>query len=166
MQKHLLAGLVFFFVSLTVWGIATEEEDPPQKVRFFKNVDPDRTITQVLSRGQFRKGYGNSVDVVELDASMRPITGDTISLWVQHYEPGQKASRLLRKSQEYDLLVHCFPQQVPDGVRTDNVLPKADSLVYVYPLRGTQYSVVSGQKSDLLKFLSVFNQKNQYQDLR
>ncbi len=143
-------------------GIAVSGDDSEKRnVRFFKNADPDRTVTQVLVRGQLRPGYGNSVDLVEVNRRLEPITGDTLSVWVQHYAPGQEGqqARLLRKSQEYDLLVHCFPKSVPDGVRTDNVLPEADSLVHVYPLTGSDYTVITGQDGRVLDFMSVFNQR-------
>lgn len=143
-------------------GIAVSGESSGDRpARFFKNVDPDRTVAQVLVRGQLRPGYGNSVDLVEVGPDLEPITGDTLSVWVQHYAPGQKRqqARLLRKSQEYDLLVHCFPGAVPDGVRTDNVLPAADSLVHVYPLTGSDYTVITGQDGRVLDFMSVFNQR-------
>lgn len=124
-------------------------------VRFFKNVDPDRTAAQVLVRGGMRPGYGNSVDLVEVNSQLQPITGDTLHVWVQHYSPDKAPSqeaRLLRKSQTHDMLVHCFPNSVADGVRTDNAIPTADSLVYVYPLVDSDYVAIAGQEMKALKF--------------
>jgi hypothetical protein len=165
--KGLLAGcLLGLAILVGVLSVPAEDRRPDlpgakEKVRFFKNVDPDRTVAQVLVRGQMRPAYGNVVDLVEVDSHLKPKTGDTLSVWVQHYAPGQEKqkTRLLRKSQQHDLLVHCFPQSVPDGVRTDNVLPAADSLVHVYPLTGSDYTAISGSRSRALEFMSAYNLK-------
>lgn len=155
------AGIAWLAVLLLLIGLPRKNSSAPEptgpQVRFFKNVDPDRSMTQVLLRGKMRPGYGNTVDVVEVGSDMEPLTGDTLRAWVQHYKPGQEAqkAKLLRKSQSHDLLVHCYPGAVPDGVRTDNVLPKADSLVHVYPMVGSDYTVVSGQARDLLNFMTA-----------
>jgi hypothetical protein len=55
---------------------------------------------------------------------------------------------------------------VPDGVRTDNVLPEADSLVHVYPLTGSDYTAISGSRSRALEFMSAYNAERSYSTLR
>jgi hypothetical protein len=165
--KGLLTGCLFGLAIVALVKFLPIEDQRPglasgkEEIRFFKNVDPDRTVAQVLVRGQMRPGYGNVVDLVEVDSHLKPKTGDTLEVWVQHYAPGQEnqKTRLLRKSQEYDLLVHCFPQSVPDGVRTDNVLPEADSLVHVYPLMADDFTAISGSRSRALEFMSAYNVK-------
>lgn len=151
-----LVGLALALTGAAVAGCGDDVEKGPQ-VRFFKNVDPDHSMTQILLRGKLRPGYGNAVDIVEVDRSLDPITGDTLQAWVQHYRPGQEKqkTRLLRKSQTHDLLVHCFPDEMPPGVREDNVVPETDSLVFVYPLVGSDYTVVSGEETDVLDFMTA-----------
>jgi hypothetical protein len=82
----ILIGVLFLPAEDQRPGLASGKEE----VRFFKNVDPDRTVAQVLVRGQMRPAYGNVVDLVEVDSRLKPKTGDTLSVWVQHYAPGQE----------------------------------------------------------------------------
>lgn len=158
------AGIGLSLITIFAWSVTdihhTNPAEKTTEVRFYENVDPDRTVAQVLVRGKMRPGYGNSVDLVAVNAQLEPITGDTLEAWVQHYTPDttrhdQTAARLLRKSQQYDMLVHCFPEAVPEGVRTDNALPEADSLVYVYPIVNSDYTVISGEQRKTLQFMTT-----------
>jgi len=152
--KTALVGVL----ALAIGVVGSLEKRPREtEVRFFRNVDPDRTVAQVLIRGKMRPGYGNRVDLVEVGSDLKPITGDTLRIWVQHYRPGQKKqrARLLRKSAEYDLLVHCYPQDVPASVTNKNVFPKAKNLIHVYPLVNSDYTAIASSESEVLNFMTA-----------
>lgn len=66
---------------------------------------------------------------IELDENGVPITGDTLTVWTQHFskEMGHLDSNALFA----DMIVSCYPNHVSNGLRSRHIFPSHDDLLRV-----------------------------------
>jgi hypothetical protein len=116
------------------------------QTRYFQEVH-DATYPgayQALSRLSYN---GDFILLVETDAARRPIS-DTLLVWIQHHGPDQPLAKQARWA---DLIISCYPEQLPDAVRSHHALPEAHGKVWLYFVED-RHLIVSDQRQPALDF--------------
>ena len=97
-----------------------------QETRYFRYTDHPVRATWVLYMTKLMGQGGAYVYVVETDARGKPMTGDTLRVWVQHY--GENGTLYL-PPQDPSMIICCYPELLPDDLRKRHVLPDAEGII-------------------------------------
>lgn len=66
--------------------------------------------------------------VIETDRRGVAVTGDTLFAYVAHFAPGQPINGGMLAA---DLLIMCYPDELPQFLRERHALPEATGLIFV-----------------------------------
>jgi len=132
-------------VNQTEASTPSEIAEAPQ-TRYFQEAHDAKYpgAYQALSR----LGYnGDYILLIETDAARTPIS-DTLLVWIQHHGPGQPLAKQARWA---DLIISCYPELLPDGIRRRHALPKAHGKVWLYFVED-RHLIISDQRQPALDF--------------
>lgn len=92
---------------------------PEQPERWFQYTDYDK------GRATFRMGFHR---VIETDWRGEPITGDTLTAYIDHFNRGDFVNGKMLAS---DLLIMCYPDDLPPFLQEKHVFPDATGLIWI-----------------------------------
>jgi hypothetical protein len=116
---HIACVLVLLFLSSCT--------GPQVNQRYFKEPNGKQTWN-ALNCLSCEGAYAN---LIEVNENKKPITGDTISVWVQHFKE-RGVSKIQREATSADLIVSCYPNRINDPNLTEkHVFPDHDGIVCV-----------------------------------
>jgi len=96
----LLAIFVSSFVSLSCSGPQTGQ-------RYFKEPSGKQTwnaLNCLSCKGEYAR-------LVEVDQEKKPLTGDTVLVWLQHFQE-RGVSRIQPEARKAELIVSCYPNKI------------------------------------------------------
>lgn len=126
-------------------AVSSEIAETPQTRYFLEVQDANYPgAYQALSRLSYN---GDFILLVETDAARNPIS-DTLLVWIQHHGPDQP---LAKQSKWAELIVSCYPELLPDGLRSHHALPEAQGKVWLYFVEN-RYLVISDKRQPALDF--------------
>jgi hypothetical protein len=125
---------------------APSEIAETRQTRYFQEVQEANYpgAYQALSRLSYN---GDFILLVETDAARTPIS-DTLLVWIQHHGPDQSPAKQAKWA---DLIISCYPELLPENVRSRHVLPEAHGKVWLYFVED-RHLIVSDQRQPALDF--------------
>lgn len=157
---YVMKSRIFYIAEILMmivlfWFIVTLTADAQERV--FRQVDLHDNLNapQILA-----EGGEDFVHAVELDTLLRPVTGDTLRIWLQHSrDMAGRRIHLSPLSRSADLIVICEPELLNFYDRKRHVFPNEEGNVLVFQIHSIFIVLMEGGRHPLMdRFVDVYGE--------
>lgn len=146
-------ALVFVLLSLLVTSISFGQSISS---RYFKQIG-ENTVNEILYKVKTGKGDANLADslggwvqAIEVDKDHRPLSLDTLDIWVQHN--GEERGGMSSKAKKADLVFACYRESIVNSIiRKNHVFPDSKGLIWSYRMEN-RFVAMTNIYSEVLEF--------------